>query len=67
MISCLGKNSLYDEIVLKLRDAIYKKFKTGQANIYDMVECFNTLLTLNLLTEEDLVKTGLNSNFEWAE
>jgi hypothetical protein len=66
MISCFGKNSLHDDVIIKLRDAIYSKFGQGQANIYDIVECFNTLMTLNILTEEDLKKTGLNKNFEWA-
>ncbi len=67
MISCFGKNSLNDDVIIKLRDAIYSKFGQGQANIYDIVECFNTLMTLNILTEEDLQKTGLDKNFEWAE
>jgi len=67
MISCFGKNSLYDDIIIKLRDAIYTKFGQGQANIYDIVECFNTLMTVNILTEEDLQKTGLDKNFEWAQ
>jgi len=60
MISTFGRNSLYDDIVLSIRDAIYSKFKAGQANIYDIVECFNTLMTLNILSLEDLKKTGLD-------
>jgi hypothetical protein len=67
MISCFGKNSLYDDVIIMLRNGIYSKFGQGQANIYDIVECFNTLMTLNILSDEDLQKTGLDKNFEWAE
>jgi len=67
MISAFGRNSLYDEVVFTLRDAIYEKFREGQANIYDIVECFNTLMTINSLTIDDLKNTGLDKNFEWAD
>jgi len=67
MISFFGKNAIYDDIVPLLRDAIFKKFRQGQANIYDIVECFNTLMTLNMLSINDLKQTGLHEDFEWAE
>lgn len=67
MISCFGKTSLQDEIVLELRNAIYAKFKEGKANIFDIVETFNTMMSLNLLTSDDLKQTGLDKNYIWAE
>ena len=54
MISLFGKNSIYDDFVLQLRDEIYNKFNANEANIYDIVECFNSLLTVKMLTEDDL-------------
>lgn len=54
LISLFGKTSLMDEVVFKLRDCIYHRFNNGKANIFDIVETFNTLMVLNQLTINDL-------------
>ena len=54
LISLFGKTSLYDDVVTSLRDRIYKQFQGGKANIFDIVETFNTLMMLNQLKIEDL-------------
>ena len=54
LISLFGKTSLMDEVVFKLRDFIYQRFNNGKANIFDIVETFNTLMVLNQLTINDL-------------
>jgi hypothetical protein len=66
LISLFGKTSVSDDVVLILRDKIYQQFEKGKANIFDIVETFNTLMMLNQLTIEDLQKIGLDNDVEWA-
>jgi hypothetical protein len=66
LISIYGKTSLFDNIVIALRDKIYEQFCVGKANIFDIVETFNTLMTLNHLSAEDLEKIGLDKVIDWA-
>ncbi len=66
LISLFGKTSLHDDVVYLLRDKIYEAFKKRKANIFDIVETFNTMMILNKLTSEDLKKTGLDQDFTFA-
>ena len=63
-ISFLGKNSIQDETIVKLRDSFYKKFKDGQGNIFDIVEVYGSLLNLKMFSIEDLEKLNLHKNFK---
>ena len=66
LISLFGKTSLNDEITFLLRDKLYILFKKNKANIYDIVEAFNTLLSLNKLSYDDLKRLGLDKDFSFA-
>ncbi len=60
MISCYGRNCLYDETVLRIRDQIYNLIRQNEVKIYDIVECFNSLMNLDILSFRDLKATGLD-------
>lgn len=55
LISCYGKNCIQDEKVNWIKSLVYKQFRDKKANIFDIVEVFNTLLNLNMFTVEDLI------------
>ena len=66
LISFYGKNCISDEKVNELKWIIYNHFINNQANIFDIVETFNALMNIKQLSIDDLKKTKLDKNFQWA-